>query len=159
MKELCRGASLNSNPGAYRCQGKSNTQPNMGVVRKTFSQRIKTYENNDQYKKLDTEQIIMASMAQSSFMQESERLAIEIQNQIWEVLTKQRYNRGVKQAGFQVLVGASMPNVLIETGFLSNGKEEKLLFQSRYRQKIANAIFESLLNFKNKYENPLISKN
>ena len=113
---------------------------------------IKTYENNDQYKKLDTEQIIMASMAQSSFMQESERLAIEIQNQIGEVLTKQRYNRGVKQAGFQVLVGASMPNILIELGFITNREEEKLLLSSNYQEKLAQAIFEAIATFKKKEE-------
>ena len=58
-----------------------------------------------------------------------------------------------------VLVGASMPNVLIEAGFLSNKNETKLLGQSRYRQKIAQAIFSALVNFKDKYENPLIGEN
>ena len=43
-----------------------------------------------------------------------------------------------------------MPNVLIETGFISNKSEAKLLGQSRYRQKIAQAIFASLINFKEK---------
>ena len=52
-----------------------------------------------------------------------------------------------------------MPNVLIEVGFLSNKNETKLLGQSRYRQKIAQAIFSALVNFKDKYENPLISDN
>ena len=61
-----------------------------------------------------------------------------------------------KQAGFHVLVGASMPNVLIETGFLSNKYDANLLVKSKYRKKIALAIFEALVNFKNKYENPII---
>jgi len=85
-------------------------------------------------------------------MQESERLAIEIQNQIGEVLTKQRYNRGVKQAGFQVLVGASMPNILIELGFITNREEEKLLLSSNYQEKLAQAIFEAIATFKKKEE-------
>ena len=96
-------------------------------------------------------------MAQSSFMKESEFLATEIQKELNKVLTSP--NRGVKQAGFHVLVGASMPNVLIETGFLSNKVEVELLGKSRYRQKIAQAIFSSLVNFKDKYENPLIGNN
>ena len=65
-------------------------------------------------------------------------------------------NRGVKQAGFHVLVGASMPNVLIESGFLSNKTDAQLLGKSHYRQKIAQAIFSSLINLKDKYENPII---
>ena len=113
---------------------------------------IKTYEDNDSYKKLDIEQIIMASMAQSGFMKESERLALEIQNQIGKVLTKERYNRGVKQAGFQVLVGASMPNILIELGFITNRDEEKLLLSSTYQEKLAQAIFEAIARFKKKEE-------
>ena len=64
-------------------------------------------------------------------------------------------SRGVKQAGFQVLVGASMPNVLIELGFVTNSKDYKLLSKSKTRQKMAMAIFESILTYKNKYENEL----
>lgn len=59
-------------------------------------------------------------------------------------------NRGVKQAGFRVLVGAFMPAVLIELAFLSNPAEERLLgsgsFQVEAAQGIANAVdrfFES----------------
>ena len=96
-------------------------------------------------------------MAQSAFMKESEFLSTEIQKELDKVLTSP--NRGVKQAGFHVLVGASMPNVLIETGYLSNNNESKLLGQSRYREKIAQAIFSSLVNFKDKFENPLIGEN
>ena len=96
-------------------------------------------------------------MAQCEFMKESEFFATEIQMELDKVLTSP--SRGVKQAGFHVLVGASMPNVLIETGFLSNTSESKLLGQSRYREKIAQALFSALVNFKDKYENPLIGEN
>ena len=61
-------------------------------------------------------------------------------------------DRGVKQAGFYVMVGASMPNVLIETAFMSNKKEEKLLKNSAFQEKIARGIFTSVKKFKEKYE-------
>jgi N-acetylmuramoyl-L-alanine amidase len=109
------------------------------------------------YEELSNDKLILYTMAQSSFMKESEFLAAEIQRELDKVLTSP--NRGVKQAGFHVLIGASMPNVLIESGFLSNKNESKLLGQSRYRQKIAQAIFSALVNFKDKYENPLIGDN
>ena len=48
---------------------------------------------------------------------------------------------------------------MTKDGFLSNKNESKLLGQSRYRQKIAQAIFSALVNFKDKYENPLIGDN
>ena len=108
------------------------------------------------YEELSNDKLILFTMAQSAFMKESEFLAMEIQKELDKVLTSP--NRGVKQAGFQVLVGASMPNVLIETGFLSNKNESKLLGKSSYRQKIASAIFAALISFKDKYENPLIGE-
>ena len=118
---------------------------------------IRMEEQYHKYKELSNDKLILYTMAQSSFMKESEFLAAEIQRELDKVLTSP--NRGVKQAGFHVLVGASMPNVLIESGFLSNKIEVELLGKSRYRQKIAQAIFASLVNFKNKYENPLIGNN
>ena len=53
----------------------------------------------------------MATMAQSMYMKESEHLAALIQEEIGKRVPSK--NRGVKQAGFYVLVGASMPNVLV----------------------------------------------
>lgn len=107
-----------------------------------------------EYEKLSNDKLILYTMAQSAFMEQSEFFAAEIQNELGKVLTSP--NRGVKQAGFHVLIGASMPNVLIEAGFLSNKNESKLLGKSSYRQKIAEAIFSSLVNFKDKYENSSI---
>ena len=62
-------------------------------------------------------------------MKESEDLASIIQMELDKRLNTP--NRGVKQAGFYVLIGASMPNVLVEVGFLSNPIEEKKI-ETRY---------------------------
>jgi len=64
-------------------------------------------------------------------------------------------NNGVKQAGFYVLVGASMPNVLIETGYLSNKNDEKFLSSTAGQEKIAEAIFNGVKRFKQEYEKSL----
>jgi len=111
-------------------------------------------ENIPDFAGYNEDNIILATMAQSSFMQESEFLAATIQNELEKILSSN--NRGVKQAGFQVLVGASMPNVLVEVGFLSNKTECKNLGKSSYRKKVAEAIFNSLIIFKDKYESPII---
>ena len=95
-------------------------------------------------------------MAQNIFMKESEFFASAIQKELSKVFTSN--NRGVKQAGFQVLVGASMPNVLIETGFLSNAKEERNLNKKGFRKKIARGIFNALVQYKDKYENSIIDE-
>jgi N-acetylmuramoyl-L-alanine amidase len=49
-------------------------------------------------------------------------------------------NRGIKSAPFVVLIGANMPSILAEIGFLSNPKEEALLKKPDYRQKLADAL-------------------
>lgn len=54
---------------------------------------------------------------------------------------------GVKAARFHVLKGARMPALLIETGFLSNYDEERMLKNSYYRQKIAEAIRQGVLDY------------
>ena len=51
-------------------------------------------------------------------------------------------NRGVKQAGFMVLYRATMPAVLLELGFLSNAKDEKLLTSESGQKKLAQHVFE-----------------
>ena len=105
----------------------------------------------------DPQNLILATMAQNEFLKESEVLADLIQKSLNKKLNSP--NRGVKQAGFYVLVGASMPNVLVETGFLSNTQEAKMLAKSSYQNKIANGIFEALVDFKNKYETSIIYTN
>jgi N-acetylmuramoyl-L-alanine amidase len=56
-------------------------------------------------------------------------------------------NRGVRTAPFVVLIGAHMPSVLAEIGFLSNAREESLLKKPDYRQKLAEALFRGLTRY------------
>ena len=115
---------------------------------------IKMEEKEHKYHDFSIENSILSKNLQNKYMKESEFFAAEIQRQIDKISTAP--NRGVKQAGFHVLVGADMPNVLIELGFLSNRNEEKMLGKSSYRQKLANAIFNAIVVFKDKYESSLI---
>ena len=109
-------------------------------------------ERRNGYEKLTDEGLIMATMAQSMFMKESEDLAALIQSNLNDMLKNTTKNRGVKQAGFHVLVGATMPNVLIEVGFLSNKSEAHNLNKSYYRRQIAEAIYNAVKDFKEQYE-------
>ena len=117
---------------------------------------INLEDSDYSYKDLSYENLILATMAQNVFIKESEFFASAIQKELSKVFTSN--NRGVKQAGFQVLVGASMPNVLIETGFLSNAKEERNLNKKGFRKKIARGIFNALVQYKDKYENSIIDE-
>jgi N-acetylmuramoyl-L-alanine amidase len=63
-----------------------------------------------------------------------------------------RYDRGVKQAGFLVLYKTTMPSVLIETAFLPNPAEEKLIGTAEGQQKMAQSMFQAFVNYKNATE-------
>jgi len=105
---------------------------------------------DQQQKKYSGENLIMATMVQSTHMKDSEEFAGIIQNELASGINSK--NRGVKQAGFYVLIGASMPNVLIEVGFLSNPTEEKKLKKASYRQQIAEAVYSAIFKFRNTKE-------
>lgn len=53
-------------------------------------------------------------------------------------------NRGVKTAGFHVLLGAQMPAVLVEVGFVSNREEARQLRSASHREKVASAIADGV---------------
>ncbi len=56
-------------------------------------------------------------------------------------------NRGVKKAPFVVLIGASMPSILTEIGFISNPRDEKELRKPETRQKIAEALYKGIAQY------------
>jgi N-acetylmuramoyl-L-alanine amidase len=56
-------------------------------------------------------------------------------------------NRGIKKAPFVVLIGANMPSILTEIGFLSNAREEALLRKAEHRQKLAEALYRGVSKY------------
>ncbi len=87
-------------------------------------------------------QLILWDLAQSHHMVESQRLAGLIQEELNQALELR--NRGVKQAPFRVLMGAAMPAVLVELGFLSNPREEQRLLDPLYRTRLADALVDAV---------------
>ncbi len=82
----------------------------------------------------------------NSFDKNNYRMAYEIQKALTK--TTGAEDRGVKHARFFVLRNATAPSVLIETGFISNYKEGRLLNQNAYQDKVANAIATGILNYR-----------
>jgi N-acetylmuramoyl-L-alanine amidase len=104
----------------------------------------------EKYQQLTEENFILVAMAQSAHVKASEVFADLAQKEI-ESRTGIP-NRGVKQAGFYVLVGAAMPNVLVESAYLSNREDERLLRSDSGQQKIAEALFRAVREYKEEYE-------
>jgi len=97
-------------------------------------------------------QDVVKAIALNSKRDESRDFATYVQREMIDSLksaNKTLKDLGVKQAPFVVLIGASMPSVLAEISFLTNPQEAKLLKGSSYRQKIAQALFDSVREYQN----------
>ena len=83
-------------------------------------------------------------------IEESKEFASKVQGTLQTFETRYNSaakNRGVKKAPFVVLIGASMPSILAEVGFLSNSKEEQLLKRPDHRQKLAEALYQGVSRY------------
>ncbi|MEO5673534.1 MAG: N-acetylmuramoyl-L-alanine amidase [Chitinophagales bacterium] len=92
---------------------------------------------------------IILSMNQNAHLNQSIALASKVEAQFKD---DGRISRGVKQAGFLVLWRTTMPSILIETGFLTNRNEEKYLNSESGQNEIAQAVLNSITNYKNETE-------
>lgn len=108
------------------------------------------YEDNASEYEAAEESFILQTMATNQYMKDSEAWASSIQEKMSEKTGLRA--RHVDQAGFYVLMGASMPAVLFECGFLSNMEDAKFLSSERGRQKIAESLAESVLEIKESME-------
>ena len=113
---------------------------------------INMYEDPSSYQKLSK---INAIIIQDANAKQSANLAQTIQKELSTSLNH-RLNRGVKQAGFQVLWGVTMPNVLVEVGFITNKDERKNLISQKYQKKIATGIVNAIKIYKKQYETHII---
>ena len=89
--------------------------------------------------------LILWDMAQAAQLDASSRLAGNLHSEISEAALSR--SRGVKQAPFRVLVGASMPASLVEVGFITNPEEEKLLFSEAHQARLTDALIQGLGRF------------
>jgi N-acetylmuramoyl-L-alanine amidase len=91
-------------------------------------------------------QLLLWDLAQSQHLAASQRLATLIQEELNRQLDLR--DRGVKQAPFVVLMGAAMPAVLVEAGFISTREEEQRLRTAEYRAELADALVRAVGRFK-----------
>lgn len=89
--------------------------------------------------------VILNTLRNDFWVRASSDLAEVVQDGLAGVHTGP--NRGVKRAGFRVLVGALMPAVLVEVAFISNAEEAKLLASDAFRADVASGIADSVDRF------------
>ena len=94
---------------------------------------------------------IMLSMYQHAYQAQSLQFADLIERRMHRVPNHR--SRGVKKAAFVVLREATMPSVLVETGFLTNLTDEQLLLEPEGQRLIALAVFNAFVDYKMRVEN------
>jgi N-acetylmuramoyl-L-alanine amidase len=94
--------------------------------------------------------LILTSLLANAYYKYSENFASVLQ---YTLATETNLeSRGVMQAGYWVLLSASMPTVLVECGYLSNAKDEPYLKSAAGQQQIAKGIYKAIRLYKFDYE-------
>ncbi|MGH9372808.1 MAG: N-acetylmuramoyl-L-alanine amidase [Vicinamibacterales bacterium] len=91
-------------------------------------------------------EVILWEMAQARHIEQSTALA-----QLVEAALRERIPmspRAIQNAPFRVLVGANMPAVLIEMGFITNAEQEKQLASDSFQSSIVQAVVEAVVRFR-----------
>jgi N-acetylmuramoyl-L-alanine amidase len=124
--------------------GLAKDEANLAVAMKENEVMLLEDDYSTKYQGFDPkspESYIIFSLTQNLFLKQSTDLASKVQTELSQKLN--RYDRGVKQAGFWVLYNTKMPAILVETGFITNPAEEKYLNSEDGQDKIASAIYRA----------------
>src|SRR4051812_23022334 len=112
--------------------------------------RIAARENASSSKTMHDIEDIVKAIALNDKIDESRDFAAMVQNSLYEKLrpsNRNLRNLGVKQAPFVVLLGATMPSILAEISFLTNQQDAALLKSEKYRQQIAEALYQGVMRY------------
>jgi len=114
------------------------------TMEKDYTMHYEGYDPNS------PESFIIFSLIQNTYLNQSLDFAGYVQQYGNKIAN--RSDRGVRQAGFLVLWRTTMPSVLIETGYISNPKEETYLGSESGQNEIAQAIANAFTDYKRKIE-------
>jgi N-acetylmuramoyl-L-alanine amidase len=129
--------------------GLHKSQDNLKVAQLENSSILKEDDHADYYEGFNpnsTEAYIIFSLYQNASLDHSLDLASKVQKQFKDRVGLR--DRGVMQAGFLVLYRATMPGILVESGYISNAKDEKYLLSNDGQNYIASAIFRAIKDYK-----------
>ncbi|PTN35988.1 N-acetylmuramoyl-L-alanine amidase [Desulfonatronum sp. SC1] len=127
----------------------------LNLARNQDAVRVAARENAVSSKKISDLQLILTDLMLNSKITESRELATKIHG---NTITGMRRthpslaDRGVREAPFYVLMGAKMPAVLIEMGYLTNRDEARLLNTDAYLRTLATNLLQGVLAYRDHIE-------
>lgn len=89
---------------------------------------------------------VLLDLSQTASLSSSDRLARKLLDQFHNKL-----NNRVERAAFVVLKSPDIPSVLVETAFISNPKQERLLRTKSYQRKIADSMHDGVMSYFKQY--------
>ena len=133
--------------------GLARSEENLEVAKRENAVILLEDNYNEKYEGFDpnsADSYIMFEFMQDRYLNQSLSFASNIQSRYTS--NSDRYDRGVRQAGFLVLRTASMPSVLTEVGYITNAAEEKYLNSKEGRASLAHSLFLAFKAYKNEYD-------
>ena len=149
VKEADLFVSIHANWSAFRSAVGAETYFLNFTNRESWLE-VAARENASSGKSVHDLQNLIQKIAFSEKVNESRALAASVESSLYSSLsqnTTEEKDRGIKQAPFVVLIGSTVPSILVEIGFLSNPKEENLLERSDHRQRIADALYRGVAQY------------
>ncbi len=113
-----------------------------------YALRLAARENRTSEDRVSDAELALADIETKADVKEAKKLAALVQKNVFDSVhgvDKESRDHGVKSSLFYVLLGARMPAVLVETGFISNPTDEKLLKTTVHQRRIARAITSAVL--------------
>lgn len=141
--------SIHANSSPYRSAAGVETYVLNFTTSKT-AMELASRENASSDLGIHDLQDVLQKIALRDKIDESHEFAARLQTSLAVLSTRSNdaaRNRGVKKAPFVVLIGANMPSVLAEIGFLTNASDEALLRKPEHRQKIAEALYKGISSY------------
>lgn len=120
------------------------------AARQVIERENRIVNGETEIKELTPEDLLLYELANSGYMAASEKIASMLDHQFTK--RAQRRSRGVKQGRLVVLHEASMPSILVESGFISNPSEQRYLSSDYGQSIIASAIFRAIRDYKQEFE-------
>jgi N-acetylmuramoyl-L-alanine amidase len=133
--------------------GLHKTEGNLEVAKRENSVIMLDENYKEKYEGFDpnsAESYILFSLTQNAYLESSLLFADKVESQFKNRVG--RRSHGVKQAGFIVLWKTAMPSVLIETGFITNEREEAFLLSDNGQDLLASGIYRAFKEYKAQIE-------
>jgi N-acetylmuramoyl-L-alanine amidase len=114
------------------------------------AERVAARENASSLLTMSHLNDLVKRIALTTKADESRDLAVHVQRSMVRKLkphNPQLRDLGVKRAPFVVLIGASMPSVLVEVAFLTHRQEAQLLANATYRERVAESLVDGIRRY------------